>query len=179
MYSALAILVSGIIMACALIFQMRAGSVPRIHDITTDTILPPGFKAVLPLRTDASNPLIYGGSFIAEQQKKAYPDIKPLDLPIPFGAAYEMALLIAKDRGWQIVGTDPANGSIEAVDTTFWFGFKDDISIRITPLGTDARVDVRSVSRVGLSDIGTNAKRIRAFLSQLKTFAEKHPLKKT
>jgi uncharacterized protein (DUF1499 family) len=58
-------------------------------------------------------------------------------------------------------------GRIEATDTTFWFGFKDDIVVRIAATGHGSRLDVRSVSRVGVSDIGTNARRIRKFLKEL------------
>ncbi len=72
--------------------------------------------------------------------------------------------------GWKIVDENQAEGRIEATATTRWFGFKDDVVIRIAPSGGNgSRVDVRSVSRVGRSDVGTNARRIRAFL---KKFAE-------
>jgi uncharacterized protein (DUF1499 family) len=66
------------------------------------------------------------------------------------------------------VDTSPADGRIEATDTTFWFGFKDDIVIRVTPADNGSRVDIRSVSRVGKSDVGMNAKRIRKYLKELK-----------
>lgn len=82
--------------------------------------------------------------------------------------AFEQALRTAKNMGWTIVNSNPGEGRIESTDTTFWFGFKDDIVIRITAAGQESRVDVRSVSRVGRSDVGTNAKRIRRFLQKLK-----------
>jgi uncharacterized protein (DUF1499 family) len=150
-------------------WQMKrvAQQVPPIHDITTDTEDPPRFAAVLPLRKDATNPTDYGGPEIAAQQHAAYPDIQPLALRIPSQQAFTQALQVAEAMGWEIVGTNPAEGQIEATDTTFWFGFKDDIVIRIHARGDDSRVDVRSVSRVGKSDVGTNAQRIRAYMRRL------------
>jgi uncharacterized protein (DUF1499 family) len=145
-----------------------AQTVPPIHDITTDTDNPPAFVSILPLRKDASNPADYGGPEIAAQQKAAYPDLAPAVLPLPPPPAFELALRTARDMGWTIVNSNPAEGRIEATDTTFWFGFKDDIVIRITAAGKGSRIDVRSVSRVGRSDVGTNAKRIRGFLEKLK-----------
>ena len=150
-------------------WQMKqiAQQVPPIHDITTDTEDPPRFAAVLPLRKDATNPTDYGGPEIAAQQHAAYPDIQPLTLPISREPAFTKALQAAEAMGWEIVGTNPAEGQIEATDTTFWFGFKDDIVIRIHAEGDNSRVDVRSVSRVGKSDVGTNAQRIRAYMRRL------------
>ncbi len=80
---------------------------------------------------------------------------------------FEKALVMARAMSWSIAAVDREHLLIEATDTTFWFGFKDDIVIRVTPLGEESRVDVRSVSRVGLSDIGTNAERIRKYLRAL------------
>jgi uncharacterized protein (DUF1499 family) len=142
--------------------------VPNIHDITTDTENPPKFIAVLPLRKNAANPAEYSGPDIAVQQRKGYPDIVPLRSKMPPDQVFEQALSIARDMGWEIVDAKPKDGRIEATDTTFWFGFKDDVVIRITPALDGSRVDVRSLSRVGRSDVGTNAKRIRAFLEKLK-----------
>jgi uncharacterized protein (DUF1499 family) len=71
--------------------------------------------------------------------------------------------------GWDLVASDPAGLRIEATDTTFWFGFKDDVVIRVTPQPNGSRVDVRSLSRVGVGDIGANAARIRKYLAALKT----------
>jgi len=144
-----------------------AQQVPPIHDITTDTDDPPRFAEVLPLRKDATNPADYGGLEIAAQQHAAYPDIQPLTLPIPSQQAFTQALHSAEAMGWTIVAANPADGRIEATDTTFWFGFKDDIVIRIQARGDGSRVDVRSVSRVGRSDVGTNAQRIRVYSSRL------------
>lgn len=149
-------------------WQQRAQTVPRIHDITTDTANPPQFVAVLPLRAGAPNTAAYGGKEIAELQLKAYPDIQPLAMGVPPGVAFGRARDAAESMGWEIVAADPATGRIEATATTLWFGFKDDIVVRVSPSDQGSRIDVRSVSRVGRSDIGTNAKRIREYLAKLR-----------
>jgi uncharacterized protein (DUF1499 family) len=147
-----------------------AKAVPMIHDITTDTENPPKFVSILPLRKDAPNPAEYGGPEIAAKQHAAYPDIRPLTAGISPSRAYEAALATAGRMNWRIVEGNPSERRIEAVATTRWFGFKDDIVIRISPAANGGSVlDIRSVSRVGLSDIGTNARRIRTFL---KTFSD-------
>jgi uncharacterized protein (DUF1499 family) len=144
-----------------------AYEMPAIHDITTDTNNPPSFSAILPLRRNAADPAVYGGPAVAALQRAAYPDIRPLILPMTPRQAFPQALKEARRMGWAIVAADPAHGRIEATATTFWFGFKDDIVVRIRPDGFGSRVDVRSVSRVGRSDLGTNARRIRSYLYAL------------
>jgi uncharacterized protein (DUF1499 family) len=147
----------------------KASRVPAIHDITTDTMQPPPFLAVLPLRVGALNPVEYGGPDLAAKQKNAFPDIAPLTLGVPPARAFDRALAAARSMGWELVASDPAALRIEATDTTFWFGFKDDVVIRVTPQPNGSRVDVRSLSRVGVGDIGANAARIRKYLAALKT----------
>ncbi|MFQ5580933.1 MAG: DUF1499 domain-containing protein [Nitrospiria bacterium] len=144
-----------------------ARRVPPIHDISTDTENPPSFVAILPLRKDAPNSAEYGGPEIAVRQHTAYPEVKPAKLNRSPDLAFAQVLATARERGWDIVAADLNEGRIEATDTTLWFGFKDDIVIRIIPVDKGSRVDVRSVSRVGLSDVGTNARRIQNFLDQL------------
>ncbi len=149
-----------------------ARHLPMIHDISTDTGNPPQFVAILPLRKDAPNPAQYGGPEVAAKQHAAYPDIRPLQLPIPPSQAYRIALDAAQRMGWKVVAAIPSEGRIEAVATTRWFGFKDDVVVRITARGdSESTVDIRSVSRVGKSDIGTNARRIRSFLQIVVEFA--------
>ncbi|MFU8815624.1 MAG: DUF1499 domain-containing protein [Pseudomonadales bacterium] len=138
-------------------------SLPFIHDISTDLEQPPGFVDVVPLRADAPNPVAHPGAETAAQQRQAYPDIRPLELDLAPQQAFERALATARAQGWEIVAAVPAEGRIEATATTFWFGFKDDVVIRITPAGNGSRLDIRSKSRVGRSDVGANAARIRAF----------------
>ena len=165
--------VAGVVMG-ALTFGLpwsmrnRAQRLPHIHDITTDTANPPRFVAILPLRKNAPNSAEYGGDKIAALQKQGYADIAPLVMKMPPAAAFDRALSTAREMGWEIVAAVPADNRIEATATTLLFGFKDDIVIRITPAADGSRIDVRSVSRVGRSDLGTNAKRIRSFLDKLK-----------
>lgn len=142
----------------------KARSLPFIHDITTDTEDPPEFVAVLPLRADAPNPPGYPGDEVAELQKEGYPDIDSVELGMSAADAYQQALETAESMGWEIVASVPDEGRIEATATTFWFGFKDDVVIRIEDTGSGSRIDMRSKSRVGRSDVGANAARIRRFL---------------
>ena len=145
-----------------------ARRVPKIHDITTDTQNPPLFQALLPLRKGAKNPPAYEGARIARLQKKAYPDIKPLTFQTSKEEVFKRALDGARAMGWHVVSSKPTEGRIEAYDTTFWYGFIDDIVIRITSSSGKTRLDIRSKSRVGVGDIGENARRIRGFLEKLK-----------
>jgi uncharacterized protein (DUF1499 family) len=148
-------------------WQRRAQSVPPIHDISTDLENPPAFEAIPPLRADAPNTLERPPE-LADLQRQGYPDLAPVTLPVPLDQAFDRALAVAQNSGWEIVTADKSAGRIEATDTTRWFGFKDDVVVRLTPWGAGTRVDVRSVSRVGRSDVGTNAARIEAFLDQLR-----------
>jgi len=163
-----ALVIAGITTGFTLYWYSRASTVPRIHDITTDTENPPQLVAALPLRKGAENTAEYGGAKLAAEQKRGYPDIAPLMLAAPPQAAFERAKSVAQQMGWNIVAADEKAGRIEATDTTAWFGFTDDIVVRIAAAPNGSRVDVRSVSRVGRSDIGTNAKRIRSFLEKLR-----------
>jgi uncharacterized protein (DUF1499 family) len=147
---------------------MIGRSVPMIHDITTDTVNPPQFETILKLRKNALNPAAYSGQEVANLQHKAYPDIAPLVLDLAPDEAFERSLKAAKNLGWTIISKNKDKGLIEATETTFWFGFTDDIVIRISPQDKGSRVDLRSLSRVGKSDVGTNAKRIREFLKTIK-----------
>jgi uncharacterized protein (DUF1499 family) len=150
-------------------WQRQARRVPPIHDITTDTVAPPGFVEVAAVRREqrATNGLDYSDT-VAAQQLAGYPDLAPAFLAAAPDEAYRRALDLVRARGWEVVASDEAGRRIEATDTTFWFGFKDDVAIRVSavPDGS-SRVDLRSVSRVGRSDVGTNAARIRAFLADL------------
>jgi len=164
----LAALVIGLATAAVpYLWVQQAQSVPRIHDITTDTVDPPAFVAIAPLREDAPNPLEYPGEETAEQQREAYPDITTWHIDVYPAIVFEHALAVVESRGWELVDADENDGRIEATHTTFWFGFKDDVVIRIRADNGGSQVDVRSKSRVGMSDVGANAARIRKFLDEL------------
>jgi uncharacterized protein (DUF1499 family) len=164
------LLLSVIAMVAPALFIVKARSVPSIHDITTDTQNPPPFVDVIPLRqaTGATNPPEYAGAAAAALQKEAYPDIVPLELAIPANEAFTRAAEAARSTGWDLVSENAGDLRIEATDTTMWFGFRDDIVIRVTPSAAGSRIDVRSKSRVGRSDVGKNAARIRAYLGALR-----------
>lgn len=169
----MAIAVAGLALAVFLVgivasWWMVAGRVPMIHDITTDTENPPSFVAILALRKNAPNSAGYGGPKVASLQHQAYPDIRPVQLAHPPHEAFERALSAARAMGWEVVDANESQGRIEATATTRWFHFKDDVVIRITGTNDGSRVDVRSVSRVGRSDLGTNARRIRAYVKALR-----------
>jgi len=145
----------------------RAKEVPRIHDITTDLADPPAFVALASARKASPNGLAHGGEAVAVAQRQGYPDIRPLITRRPPAEAFKHAIEAAQRLGWEIAASDPGAGRIEATDTTAFFGFKDDVVVRIRADGAGSRIDVRSVSRVGLSDLGANARRIREFLARL------------
>jgi uncharacterized protein (DUF1499 family) len=147
--------------------QYRKQHSPLIHDITTDTGNPPKFVAVLPLRAGAANPPEYEGPEVAVQQRKAYLQLTPLDSKDSPERLFSRSLATARDMGWTIIAAVPAEGRIEATDTTLVYGFKDDVVIRVTPTANGSRVDIRSESRIGKSDMGTNARRVAAFLKKL------------
>ena len=147
-------------------WQRTARRVPPIHDITTDLENPTTYEAVVPLRANARNSLDRPPK-LAQQQREGYPDLATITLPLPPDQVFDRALAAAQDAGWELVTADKGTGRIEATDTTRWFGFKDDVVVRLAPGESGTRVDVRSVSRVGGSDVGTNARRIREYLERL------------
>ena len=145
---------------------ISASGAPPIHDVTTDTENPPAFVAAVTLnapgRTD------YEGPALAERQRAAYPDLRPAELPVEPADAFRRALALVRRMGWELLATDPDTFRIEATDRSFWFGFEDDVVVRITAAGeAGSRVDVRSLSRVGVGDLGVNAARVRAFVAAL------------
>jgi uncharacterized protein (DUF1499 family)/uncharacterized membrane protein YvlD (DUF360 family) len=141
---------------------------PVINDISTDFTDPPAMVALLQLRRGAPNPPAYPGAAAAVPQRDAYPDIMPVVLPVPPAEAFKRVDRVAMAMGWDVVARAPADGRLEAIDTSEWFGFRDDIVIRIRADGAGSRVDIRSKSRVGESDLGVNARRIRSFIARLK-----------
>jgi uncharacterized protein (DUF1499 family) len=151
-------------------YSHTRNTLPRIHDITTDTDDPPAFGAVLPARAAE-----HAGSVedrhpqLAELQKAAYPDLVPVVTQLPVARAFNEALEVAKSMpGWTIVAADSAAGRIEASEQSRWFRFTDDIIIRVAGDEARTRIDMRSTSRQGRSDYGVNAARIRAYVAALR-----------
>lgn len=144
--------------------SLRARSLPPIHDITTDMAVPPEFVNALSVRLAwSANPATYAGDEIADLQAQFYPDIQPITLRMNPKEVLSRCLRVIERQGWEVIAVSPQEGRIEAVDTTFWFGFKDDVVVRVRPVDGGTRVDIRSKSRIGVSDLGTNADRIRRF----------------
>ena len=167
-------LVAGIAYAIPESFRPPEGvNYPPIHDISTDLVSPPEFVAVLPLRADAPNTVVYGGSEnmtparLAELTREAYPDLVPRTYAEPLNTVFARALDAVSALGWELVAADERAGRIEATATTFWFRFKDDIVITLANVGGETLVNARSVSRVGVGDVGANALRLRAFFELL------------
>lgn len=141
--------------------------VPAIHDISTDTVNPPAFVDVLPRRRWALNPPEYDGPAVAALQQEAYADIQPLVVPSARDRVHETARQVMVEEGWEIVGDSRRDGRLEAIAITPWLRFRDDVVVRLTDEADGTRVDVRSKSRVGRSDLGTNARRVRRYLARL------------
>lgn len=149
-------------------WKQTAESVPYIHDITTDTDNPPDFVAAATLRKEGDHPITYDGPEAAIQQREGYPDLVPLVTQTPKDQVFEAAKATLIAMGLKLSDADPASGRIEATQKSFWYGFTDDVVVRVAESPEGTRVDVRSKSRVGRSDLGQNAKRIRTFLAKLK-----------
>lgn len=109
---------------------------------------------------------------LSAMRKQAFPDIAPARLDKPLDQAFAVALGAVRKMGWTIVGTDGERGRIEATDRTFWYGFTDDIVVRVSADGSGSRIDVRSKARIGKGDFGTNARRVRAYLAAVKSVSD-------
>ncbi|MGE0596139.1 MAG: DUF1499 domain-containing protein [Hyphomonadaceae bacterium] len=181
-----ALLIPALGLGYAMQVRSTAGALPPLHDVSTDLDDPPNFSE----RVTAQRALVedgnsleregvempggerwaaFAGMSLEDAQRSAYPDIAPTLTSAAPDAAYAAALEAAQAQGWTIGETDEAEGRIEATAQSFWFGFIDDIAIRVRPQGEGSRIDVRSVSRVGLSDLGANAARIRAYREDLRS----------
>ena len=146
---------------------MMATGVPPIHNITTDTDDPPQFRSLVAVReAEGANPHKYD-SELAGVQQEAYPHIKPLISTVSSGEMFRRVVTTLESMNMEVVAQDAVSGHVEATDETFWFGFKDDVVVRVQAEGSGSIVDIRSVSRVGQSDLGKNAERIAAIIAAL------------
>jgi uncharacterized protein (DUF1499 family) len=179
----LALVISGVVLAYPAYLALQYRKLPPIHDITTDPIDPPRFEALARLRSgDGANTAVYAGLYSAEQQRQAYPDIEPVELEIPVDRAYAITLQLVNKRKWLVIDERPPQlprriGRIEAVARTPIMGFREDVSIRVSPDGEDSRVDIRSSSRYFESDLGSNASRITKLIDDINTAADADNLK--
>ena len=163
------LIISGLFAGYVIAQFSKVQSLPYIHDITTDTTNPPTFVALADARKAAANGLDYKGAEIAEKQKQAYPELVPMTSRLSPAELFVKAEAAARAAGWDIAAADVQAGRIEATATSLIYGFKDDIAIRITTTAAGSQLDMRSMSRVGQSDVGVNAKRIREFIAGLKS----------
>ena len=156
-------------------FEQRLAANPYIHDITTDFNSPPQIEAAADL--PRKNPIAYVGAetapgtdiTIAEAQMAAFPDIQPVVVATPVDDVAQAARKIIEEMNMDLLA-ETADGemlTIESSYTSFWFGFVDDFVVRIQPSSNNTRVDLRSKSRVGVSDLGANGQRVRTFISKL------------
>ena len=177
MTSSIALVLAGAVIFYVGSFVAGARAVPPIHDITTDTDNPPQFVAVLPLRGEDVSPASYDGDdpvpgnpdqTVREAQLAHYTDLGPLFLDADYNVAFTQAMATVTDLDWELVEANSDDGRIEAIQSTWWYGFKDDIVIRVAAQADNTtRVDMRSKSRVGVSDIGANARRIQTYMDAL------------
>jgi len=148
----------------------RAMRIPAITDVTTDTANPPAFAVLARLRPRGR--IAYPGAETAARQQAAFPDIEPLEYDIPAAVTYEAALSVIAKRGWHVVDSRPPAaggraGTIEAVARTLIMGFRDDVVVRVRPIGRGSRIDIRSASRYGTHDFGANARRVASLLQDI------------
>src|ERR1700688_4966567 len=179
----LALVIDVAVLAYPAYLGLQYRKLPPIHDITTDPIDPPRFEALARLRTgEGTNTAVYAGLYSAELQRKAYPDIEPVDIQLPVQRAYEVTLQLVTKRKWLVIderAPQPPRriGRIEAVARTPIMGFREDVSIRVTPDGEGSRVDIRSASRYFENDLGSNAARVTKLIDDINTAADADALK--
>jgi uncharacterized protein (DUF1499 family) len=179
----MAFLIAGLVLCYPAYLAVQYRRLPPIHDITTDPVDPPRFEALSRLRTgDDTNSAAYAGLYSAELQRKAYPDIEPVQLEITPERAFDITLRLVTRRKWLVIDERPPQpprriGRIEAVARTPIMGFREDVSIRVQPDGDDSRVDIRSSSRYFDSDLGSNAARVSKLIDDLSSAAEADALK--
>lgn len=142
-------------------FEYAARVYPPINDITTDTDDPPELWEV-------PNPVAYPGPKVAAMQQQGYPELRPLEVAMEPAQAFRFASDVAREIGWEIVSENISDLQIEAVATSFLFGFEDYVAVRLQDADGQTRVDVRSHSRLGRIDRGVNERRIRMYLRHLK-----------
>lgn len=167
--SVMACLISGLIVGIPLSHWMKFNETPPIHDVSTDTRDLPRFQVIRHFRSSAANPLVTEDLERTALQQQFYPDLEPLTLGgLSKSECVLRSLQAARNLEWTIRSANWADGRIEATERTFWFGFKDDVVVRITEGEGGCTLDMRSVSRQGKSDGGKNARRIKRFFEEVR-----------
>src|SRR3981189_751430 len=180
----LALLIDAVVLAYPAYLGLQYRKLPPIHDITTDPIDPPRFDALARVgRGRGANTAVYAGLYSAEQQRQYYPDIETVELDVPVQRAFEVTMQLVTKRKWVVIDQRPPQpprriGRIEAVARTPIMGFREDVSIRVTPDGEGSRVDIRSSSRYFESDLGSNASRVTRLIEDINTAVDRTPAPK-
>lgn len=150
---------------------LRGITLPAISDVSTDTADPPRFHAIATLRPRSAKPVNYSGGANIEIQRMYYPAVRTMELDAEAAEVYASVLALVQRNGWRLADNIPPaanrDGQIEAIASTPLMGFREDIAIRVRRSGAMVRVDMRSASRYGSRDFGTNARRVESFLAQL------------
>ncbi|MBO0743321.1 MAG: DUF1499 domain-containing protein, partial [Hyphomicrobiaceae bacterium] len=170
--AALGVLLPLMLMAWPLTFLPALLNLPPINDVTTDVASPPQFVALAKVRAGDANPAPYPGERFAQEQQKAYPDLRTFWLDRGVEEAYGLVEEAVRKLKWRVASSEPPgkqarSGTLEATDLTPVIGFPDDVVVRVEGNDIRARVDVRSASRYGPTDFGQNAFRVRRFLAEL------------
>jgi uncharacterized protein (DUF1499 family) len=166
-----AIAIAGALLAEPAYLAYKAYKLPWLYDITTDPLDPPRYEALARLRPRDANPIAYAGLYAAEQQRAAYPDIEPLEEDATPEIAFKAVLAVITKRKWIVIDRRPPlptrEGHIEAVARTLIMGLRDDVVVRVRGGADGSRIDVRSSSRFGSFDFGSNATRVRSLIDDI------------
>ena len=176
LFCMMALLLAGSVSGGALYWNYQAQNRPFLHDVTTDTTNPPEFDVIAGLRADAPNPPEYQGEDVAELQREGYPDIITTYFVHGRQTVFYQSLALIEARGWNLVQANSNDYIIEATDILPWFGFKDDVVIRLKADAERTVFDMRSKSRVGGTDLGVNADRVRSFIQDLRERLRNQPV---
>jgi uncharacterized protein (DUF1499 family) len=171
--AAAGILVPLLIWAWPVTYLPAAFTLPPINDVSTDVADPPRFVALAGQRSADANPPAYPGERYAKEQQKAYPDLRTFTVDRSAEETFELVEEVVRKLKWKVAAADPPSdrdesaGTLEATDRTLLMGFTDDIVVRVEGGRRRSRIDVRSASRYGRSDLGQNATRVRRFLKEV------------
>jgi Protein of unknown function (DUF1499) len=154
-----------------------ATQLPAVNDVTTDVAEPPSFsrsRAALDARQGYLPPEFDRQR--APEQWEEYADLRTILLEQPPEDVMVLAQRAATNLGWQVVDTaSPAGrtgvGRVDAVTRSLLFRFPDDITIRVRAGAGETRIDLRSASRMGRHDFGSNAQHIRDFTREIEALA--------
>ena len=158
-------------------FAAQYFMLPPLTAIETTPSEPLEFKMLAKTRPADANPVENLDEIGIEEQQEAYPDIRPMALERSATEVFNLVQEAVRRLGWTVAISEPPGndgvGRIEATDRTLIMGFTDDVAVQVKGDDTQAKIDVRSVSRYGQHDLGTNAARVRTLFAEVKTELEK------